>query len=724
MTATTKPAPELRPRLIDGADDRARDRLGSLERYLLAVWPNLAFAGVVVLAAVMYVWNLTVSGYANTYYSAAAVSASRSWSAWFFGSFDSANFITVDKPPLSTMVMGLSVRLFGLSSWTILLPEALAGVASVAVLFLAVRRSFGPAAATIAAVVMALTPAAVLIFRFNNPDALLTLLLVTAGYALLRSVEHGSYRWMALSAALVGLAFLTKYLQAYLVLPAFALVFGFSANTTLRRRLVGLVAALATVLVTSGWWVAIMELLPAGSKPFVGGSTTGSALDLIFGYDGLGRIFGATGPGGGGGANFGGEAGPLRLFNDQWFGQIAWFVPLAAVCLVVGLWLRRHAPPTDLGLAGYLLWGGWFVVTALVFSYMSGIVHTYYAVALAPAVAALVGAGLVDLWRLRLPAGRGAQGPEARQGRAASGEAAPQEPEAASLEASGDLVASGEAGSDEARPWIGGLAVGLACLATAWFGWQLLDRTPGFEVGLGAAAVAVAGLALLALVALSAATLLPALRGSGAVRRAAVVAGTAGLAATLLAPGAYAVDTTGKVYGGGDPHPGPGTPTDSGSGGPGGDGWVIGFTGLPGDGGNSGGPGGFGLPVGPGGLGGVDSALLSYLVANRGSATWIVAVSGSQEAGNIELATGLPVMAMGGFTGSDPTPTLAQLQSYIASGKLRFVIASLGGGGGFGAGGGFGGTSDVSSWVTHSCTAVNYAGYGTGDLYDCAGAVK
>jgi 4-amino-4-deoxy-L-arabinose transferase-like glycosyltransferase len=664
MTAITGPAVESRGRLSDGADSR------SLLRSLEATWPRLAFTGVIALAAVLYIWNLVVSGYANAYYSAAALAGSQSWSAWLFGSFDASNFITVDKPPLSTMLMGLSVRLFGLSSWSILLPEALIGVATVAVLFLAVKRSFGPVAATIAGVVMALTPVAVMIFRFNNPDGLLTLLLVVAAYALLRSLDHGSYRWVMLAASCVGLAFLTKYLQAYLVLPAFALVFGFSANTTLRRRLVGLAVALAAVFVASGWWVAIMELLPAGSKPFVGGSTTGSALDLIFGYDGLGRIFGMTGPGGGGGAGFGfgGEAGPLRLFNDQWFGEIAWFIPLALVCLVVGLWLRRYAPRTDLGLAGYLLWGGWFVVTAIVFCYMSGIVHSYYAVALVPAVAALVGAGLVDLWRLRIGA----------------------------------------------RVWLGGAAVGLACLATAWFGWQLLERTPNFGAGVGSAAVVLAGLALLALVAAS----IPALRENVAVRRLAVVAASVGLGAALLAPGVYALKTMDQAYGGGDPHPGPGTPSGStglggfGGGGPNG-GFpggpiVSGFTGLPGDG---------------GGVGGdtSDTALLDYLVANRGSAAWIVAVNGSQEAGSIELATRLPVMAMGGFTGSDPTPTLDQLKSYIASGQLRFVMAGFGGGGFGGPGGG---NSDLSSWVTRTCSAVNYGGYGAGSLYDCVGAVK
>ena len=262
------------------------------------------------LAALLYVVNLTVSGYANTYYSAAALAASQSWSAWFFGSIDANNFITVDKQPLGTMVTGLAVRLFGLNSWTILLPEALMGVATVVVLMAIVRRTMGSPAAVIAGLVSALTPAAVLIFRYNNPDALLTLLLVGSAYAFLRSLERSSLRWVTLAAVLVGLAFNTKYLQGWLVLPAFALVWAIAAPCGLRRRIVGLAVALAGLLVASGWWILVMELLPAAARPFVGGSTSGSALDLVLGYVGLGRIFGASGgPGGdgpGGGLGGGG----------------------------------------------------------------------------------------------------------------------------------------------------------------------------------------------------------------------------------------------------------------------------------------------------------------------------------------------------------------------------------------------------------------------------------
>lgn len=649
----------------------ARILLGSVAE---AAWVRPAFVGVVVLSAVLYTWNLTVSGYANTYYSAAALAASQSWSAWFFGSIDAANFITIDKPPLSTMLMGLSVRLFGLSSWSILLPQALAGVATVVVLFAAVRRSFGPVAAAVAGLVMALMPVAVLIFRYNNPDALLTLLLVGAAWAFVRGLENGRLRWPILAAALVGLAFLTKYLQAYLVLPAFASVWLVAAPGSLRRRVVGLLLSAVTVAVTSAWWVAIVELIPTADRPYIGGSTNDSALDLLFGYNGLGRIFGAGegGPGGGpgGGAlGFGGETGILRLFNAQFGGQVSWLVPLALVGLGAGLWLTRRAPRTDAARAGYLLWGLWFGVHALVFSFMSGIIHPYYTVTLAPAVAALAGAGVVDLWRSRSRV-------------------------------------------------VGRLLLVGAIAATAWWSRELLARTPDFAPGLGVAVLAVA-------VPAGALLLVPPARIRFGRLPPALM--SVALAALLAGPAAYAVETIGTAHAGGDPAAGP----RAAAGGPGA---------FPGDTGGpgrlpGGGPGRLpgGLPGGLPGSGGPsgaslfgqaisDDVLIGYLVANRGDATWIVAVAGSQQAGSIGLASGLPVMAMGGFMGADPAPTLEELRGYVASGRLRYVLV-----GGFGPGGraGPGGSSDVASerdaWVTDSCAVVDYGG-SSGTLYDCAGA--
>jgi 4-amino-4-deoxy-L-arabinose transferase-like glycosyltransferase len=228
---------------------------------------RLALAGLAVLSAGLYLVNLTVSGYANTYYAMAAQAASQSWSAMFFGALDGQGFITLDKPPLATALIGLSVKLLGLSSWSILLPQALLGVATVLVLYLAVRRSFGSRPALLAGAIMALTPVSVLIFRYDNPDALLTFLLVSAAWALGRGLEHGRIRWAVFAATLVGLAFLTKYLQAYMVLPAFALVWLASAPGSIRRRVAGLVASGLVVAASSFWWLAIVELIPAGCRP-------------------------------------------------------------------------------------------------------------------------------------------------------------------------------------------------------------------------------------------------------------------------------------------------------------------------------------------------------------------------------------------------------------------------------------------------------------------------
>jgi 4-amino-4-deoxy-L-arabinose transferase-like glycosyltransferase len=648
-----------------------------------AAWVRPAQLGVTGLAALLYLVNLTVSGFANTYYSAAALAAAQSWSAWFFGSIDSANFITVDKPPLSTMLMGLSVRLFGLESWAILLPEALAGVATVAVLFVIVRRSFGPAAAVIAGLVMALTPAAVLIFRYNNPDALLTLLLVLAAGAFLRAVEAGRIRWVVLAAVLVGLAFNTKYLQAYLVLPAFALTYLIAAPIGLRRRVAGLAVAAATVLVASGWWVLAVELIPAASRPYIGGSDTNSAVELLFGYDGLARIFGFLGGGpggaaagagaavaGGGGGGFSGTAGLLRLFNAELGGQIAWLLPFSLVGLIGGLWARRRTPRTDPARAAYLMWGLWLLVHAIVFSFMTGIIHSYYVVAMAPAVAALVGAGTVELWSLR------------------------------------------------SRVRFGGLALGATILGSAVMAWWLLDRTPDFAPGLGVVILIVG--ALVALVV--------AVPAAPHRQRTQFAAAALGLAVLLAGPAAYALDTMSSAYGGGDPSAGPATATRSGpsgtfAGGPPTDG--QGFASGPGRGtppggttllGAGGSSGRAAAGPGAGGADASDPALVAYLLANRGAATWIVATWSANGAGSIELASLAPVMAMGGFSGGDPTPTLDQLKAYVASGQLRYVLLGTGGGGPGG-----GSSTAIGAWVTSVGTVVDYGG-SAGTLYDLSGA--
>jgi 4-amino-4-deoxy-L-arabinose transferase-like glycosyltransferase len=657
-----------------------------------AAWVLPAHIAVLALAAFVYIFNLTVSGYANTFYSMAAQAASQDWSAWFWGSLDSSNFITVDKPPLATMVTGLSVRIFGLSSWSILLPEALFGVATIAVLYVIVRRTAGPAAATIAALVATLTPAAVLIFRYNNPDALLTLLLVLAAWAFMRALSDGRMRWLIVTGLLIGLAFNTKFLQAYLVLPAFAVVYAWAAPGSVRRRLVGLGVALASVLTFSGWWVLAVQLTPASMRPYIGGSTDGTALQLLFGYDGLGRIFGeltggavrnpGSGPGGPGG-NFGGAPGLLRLYNRDFGGQVAWLLPFATIGAAASLLLRRHKARTDLPRAAVLMWTLWLLVHVVVFSLMDGIIHSYYVVVMAPAIGALVGIGAVDLWRAR-----------------------------------------------KTHRELAGLALASAIGMSAFVAWDLLNRTPDFLPGLSTL-VLIIGIGAAAVIAV-AAVLPPS--GAAAVRRTAgrltLAAVIVGMGVTLVGPAAYALDSMSKSFAGGDPSAGPSF------------GRAV-FAGFPGVfiSGPNPGPGGgrpFRPPVNPAGnppggtpndpteqsdgsAGGLKQAELAYLVANRGDARWIVAASSSSQAAPIQLVTGQPVMAMGGFNGSDPVPTLDQLKAYISTGELRFVMAAGAGFGGFGQG--LGQVTGMRAWVRANCSLVGVAADSANDLYDCAGAV-
>jgi 4-amino-4-deoxy-L-arabinose transferase-like glycosyltransferase len=699
---------------------------------------RLAFAGLLVATAALYLVNLSANGWGNDFYAAAVQSMTKSWEAFFFGSFDAGNVVTVDKPPAALWVMALSARVFGLSSWSILVPQVLMAVATVALLYAAVRRVAGPGAALLAGAAMALTPVAVLMFRFDNPDALLVLLMVAAAYAVVRAVEQAGTRWLLLAGALLGLAFLTKTAQALLVLPALAAAYLWAAPTGLWRRVRQLLAAGLAMVVVGGWWFVAVALWPTTDRPYIGGSTNNSAIELALGYNGLGRIFGQggfgggrggaadaagtagvpagaagsgtagvpgggaadaaggfpVGPGGfggGGGGPFGGTAGLGRLFANDVGGQIAWLLPAALALLVIGMVLTRRAPRTDRLRASLIVWGGWTVVTALVFSLMEGIFHQYYTVALAPGVAALVGIGGALLWRRRSAAG--------------------------------------------ARWTPAALVVGTA----AW-AWVLLGRTPEFVPWLRwvIVAVGVVGAALL---------LLP---GRGRVVAAAALA--AAVASALLGPAAYAVDTVATASKGSIPLAGPATARGFGLGGDRGDRQArdrVGGTtgeaagsgaagnaagGTAGSGATSGTTGGAagggtaaggaaaggaaagsaaGMPgqAGRGGPGGesqpTDQALVGVLQA--AGTKWSAATVGSMQAAPLALDSATDVMAIGGFSGGDPAPTLEQFQSYVAAGQVHYFIA----------GGGFGGRRDgstISAWVEQTFTATTVGGHTVYDL--------
>ncbi len=326
-----------------------RNRLGRLLRGSERDprWARPALLALLALTALLYVVGLSRNGWANDFYAAAVQAGSKSWKAFFFGSSDASNFITVDKTPAFLWVMDISARIFGVNYWSVLIPQALEGVATVAVLYATVRRWFGPAAGILAGVAMALTPVATLMFRFNNPDALLTLLLTLAAYAVTRAIEAGKTRWLVLAGALLGFGFLAKMLQAFLVLPGFALAYLVAGPRGLGRRTLQVLAGGAAVLVAAGWWVAAVLLTPAADRPYIGGSTNNNILDLTFGYNGFGRLDGnETGSVGFGGhrvAPTGGSTGLTRLLAAVMGGQISRLLPAARIRSVRGACLVPHS---------------------------------------------------------------------------------------------------------------------------------------------------------------------------------------------------------------------------------------------------------------------------------------------------------------------------------------------------------------------------------------------
>ena len=693
---------------------------------------------VAVIAGALSFWGLTRNGYANTYYAEAAQAASHSWKAWLTNAVDTSGSDSLDKGPLSNMLMGLSGRLFGFSTFTMLAPEALCGVGAVLLLHNTVKRTLGHRAALLAASMLALTPIFVAMSRFDNPDALLVLLEVAAAWALVRALQSGRTLDVLLCGLFVGLAFNVKMLQAYLIVPGLALTLLIAGGGTIRRRLAQLLAGGAAMFFVSFLWYATMMLIPAADRPWVGDTTDNSWFSLIFGANGLSRVSGEGG-GPGGGANFGGAAGPLRLFNSIVGGQIAWLLPLAVVGLALGLWTSRRSPRTDLRRSAYLLWGGWAFVSWAVFSFSKGIFHPYYTTALAPAVAVLAAGALVALW-------------------------------------------------DRSRDSIGwSVALVAGLIGTAALGAVLLDRATGFVPFLAPAVVVIAVFAGCLLMLARVTPLL----GSTSIRgNVAFAAALAGLVAVLAGPTAYSLATVGKTLSGGDPLAGPAS-AELGVGGPGGGAPGRGFGGgiglragnlpgaagmAPGAGVPSGGvPGGAPPAAGEAGAGsapnlfgngvragsgssagttaagstgapptgalasaskgnssGADSSgarpgagagigagpganvsktLISYLKAHQGKATYLVAAVGSSTAGPIALQSGRNVIDMGGFMGSDPAPSLAKLKSFIDSGQLHYVLLSSGGAGGgtvgaiggragAGAGGATGGPGGSTSAAT------------------------
>ncbi|WP_210583756.1 glycosyltransferase family 39 protein [Streptomyces sp. GESEQ-35] len=690
--------------VVTSGPDRPTDRSS---RPLPAWWPLAALGLILVLAALLYGWALGSLGWANTYYSAAVKSMGQSWSNFLFGSYDPAGVITVDKPPAALWPQVISTKVFGLHGWAMVLPQLIEGVAAVFVLHRTVRRWAGESAALIAALAFTLTPITVAINRDNNPDTLLILLLVAAAYALTRALQaegRAAAWWLCASGFLIGCGFLTKMLAAWMVIPAFAvawLVGGSGAWIPRVRRLLGAGAVLAA---SSLWWVAMVALWP-GDRPYIGGSEDGSAWDLVIGYNGLGRVFGSDsggqgrgGGGGFGGGAFGGAAGPGRLFNDQVAGQISWLLPVSAVALAVAVACavlrRRGRLPGSavLPAQGWLLWGTWLVVCAAVFSTQEGIFHPYYTTQLAPAIAALCGGLTVALVRAHRAGHR----------------------------------------------WPAWVGAGAVAASAAWAG-VLIRRTPDWN-GWLVWPVLLAGCAAIALLLLA--------RGRG---RLLTVAAGAAVAAVLVAPGAWAVSVPGSTsaMGGSNPTAGPTVLAFGGGGGmpqPGSGGGNL-PSGLPSgmpSGMPSGGSDGFGSGSGSGGRGaggfgggaeltGDQRKILNYVVEHAPDARIKLAVEGgAMSTSAFVLGSDETVIGMGGFSGGDDAPSVAQLEKWTKNGELRYILGSD-------AGGGFPAVSGSpsqqrSDWISDNCTKVSASeygvsssqqsgggrGFGANVLYDCA----
>ncbi|AHH19454.1 putative mannosyltransferase [Nocardia nova SH22a] len=563
-------------------------------------------AALLIATTVLYLWHITIDGMGNQFYAGAAWAGSKSWEALLFGSLDPADFITVDKPPVSQWVMGLSGRIFGFSSASMLIPQALMAVAAVALLYGAVRRiTNNPAVALLAGAALALTPVAALMFRFNNPDAVMVLLMTAAAYATVRALDRASTTWLMLAGAALGFAFLAKMLEGLMVLPALGLAYLVAAPNPLRTRLLQLLAALAALVVSSGWYVVLTLLWPASSRPYLAGSTDNNFMNLVLGYNGFARILGRNHGGGGGHpaaahaapahaaagdhpgfGGFGGQVhGVQRLFTGEFGFEIGWLLPAALLAFVLVLVSRGRAPRTDRMRAAALIFGGWIIIDGGVLSYMNGMVHPYYCLSIAPAVAGMFAIGVAEMWHRRTTA-------------------------------------------------FGRFGTAALLLVTGMWSFVLLHRNSAWHPELRWSILVVTIVAAVALA-------VP--RTHLAPRRLASVVLTIGLLGSLAGSAAYSFATVATAHSGGGPTVGPA---------------------------QAGGRGGFGQSR-------PNPQLAALLKATN--TTWAAATNGSSAAAGLELDSDKAVMAIGGFSGSDPVPTLAQFQADVRDGKVAYYVVQADG---------------------------------------------
>lgn len=748
-------------------------KIGLLHRRRLAfTWHQIGLGAILVLSAFLNLFRLDQNGWTNEFYAAAVRSMTLNWHNFFFNSFDPGGYITIDKPPVAFWFQAISAGIFGFNGVSILLPSAAAGVASVYLVYLTVKRVFGPAAGLLAALALAVTPIFVVMDRHNNPEAILVLSLVIAAWAMTHATEKGKWSWLFLSVGMVGVAFNVKMLEGFVVLPALYAAYFLLAPVGWLKRILQLFLATIVLVVVSLSWATIVDLTPASSRPYIGGSTDNTVMNLVLNYNGLDRIesnngfggggrggFGGqtqaqpnsgflgnlfnslfnniqipffssptaqTGPGGGfgggGGGVIAGRPGLFRMFDRSLAGEAGWLLPFALLAIVIialQSWRRfERGQERNQRYRAIVIWGGWLLTFMLVFSTAGGIFHSYYLVMLAPAIAVLFGAGVEALWH--------------------------------------DYKQGGW------RRWL----MPIVMVLTALFEFNILSVYTDWN--------RVVALTMVAFVLASSCALLavPRLVHPDGFRWAAWVNGV-GLIALLVAPASWALNvlfsqtftnatlptavptgaTEPNFFGFGNNR---GTPN--------GvfeilkanwNGWLSGLfiglvilaaltvalrflinrlkglkplekistlgtvtivivlgismaqTALPpvaaaSNGRTTNRPPSTGVIGNPEMMFSQNDKLISYLTANRDGATFLLATTSSQNASPIIIKTGQPVMALGGFMGSDKVLTLEQLQQDVKNNVIRFFLLDGGGRGGFGGGG----NSQLTSWVQRTCQAV------------------
>jgi len=660
------------------------------------LWSRLALAGIMLISIFMNFYQLGQNGFGNLYYASAIRSMLDNWHNFFFVSFDPGGFVTIDKPPLGFWLQTASAKILGFTPFSIFLPQALAGVLSVLLLYHLVRRHFGASAGLLAALALAISPISVITNRNNTIDSTLVLTMLLGAWTVMRAAETGKWRWLLLTAVLVGLGFNIKMLEAYLVVPAYALLYLLAAPRSLKMRIAQLLVAAVVMLAISLSWAVVVDLTPASLRPYVGSSQDNSEISLALGYNGIQRLLGSFGFGGGanttnangattrpsfpggtgnfpppngqppqgfrggnggqppqgfGGGNGGnggggmfntGNPGLLRLFNEPLGEQIVWLLPMALLGILALAWQRRPRFRENRQQQSLILWGVWLLTLAVFFS-VATFFHQYYLSTLAPAICALFGIGVVIMWQ--------------------------------------DYRRSG---------WRGWL-LPLALVVTAAEQIHIILSNPSWGIWL---------IPLIAIPCILVAAVLLVVRAIPRLKLSTrILAPTlcVALLALLLTSAVWSAIPVLANEAANLPVAGPSGQSNSGFGG-----------------GNS----------------TVNTALIHYLETHQNGAKYLVAVASSNEADAIILATNQPVMALGGFSGSDPILTTSQLAALVKNGTVRYFLLNGSGGGGPG-----GGQSTLTSWVTQHCTTVSSSQWqststgsrsggfgGAGQLYACTAA--